>query len=468
VERPAPTLVLSLLIALLALLASGCPAETEELTITDTTVVENEASVLSCWLRWTTDAPATSRVEFGEGDSPSFFLEDAELVTEHELLVYGLRAERTYDLHAVSVSEDGTEARAEPVQFTTEPVPFETLVFDLGTHDPTRAQPGWTLGNVVLADGLCPAVAAMYDMDGEMVWYHRLGDELGRADVVTQLVDESTVLIGAGVPCGMHTIEVDLSGEVVWEGPVQADTGIFDAGQTHHVFEKLPGGSYLTLYYEHDDDSYDRIVEMDSDLQTLWEWRGIDHLPEQMEYYTWGNGVVLDEDEGTMLYNSREYNAVVKLDRTDGEVLWTFGANFDDFTMLTEHDDPWPEGAHAPELTPDGNLLLYDNGYPNREESRVVEYALDEDSMTAELIWEYPGTLAEDYWFTPSWGNVNLLDSGNLLVNASSKYGEEGRTRIFEVTREGEIVHELISAMSEERGAGAFKATRIPALVGEL
>ena len=46
--------------------------------------------------------------------------------------------------------------------------------------------------------------------------------------------------------------------------------------------------------------------------------------------------------------------------------------------------------------------------------------------------------------------------------------GAEGRTRIFEVTREGEIVHELVSAMSEDRGAGSFRATRIPCLVGEI
>ena len=40
--------------------------------------------------------------------------------------------------------------------------------------------------------------------------------------------------------------------------------------------------------------------------------------------------------------------------------------------------------------------------------------------------------------------------------------------QIFEVTREGEIVLERISAMSEEREAGSFRATRIPCLVGEI
>ena len=472
------TAALTSWILLLPLLLSlGCPTDHDDdddstgtggLTISGVEIADNEASVLSCWVRWTTDVAATSRVEFGDGDAPAFFVDDDALVTEHELLVFGLRSETTYTLLPISVSEDGDEARAAAVEYTTAPLPFEALVFDLGAYDPDLAQPGWLLINIVLADGLCPAVAAMVDMQGELVWYHHLGDEHGRADVATHLVDDAHVLIGAGVPGGTRSVEVDLAGRVVWEGPEQPDNGLWAAGQTHHVFEKLPGGSYLTFYYEHEGDSFDRIVEMDANLQTLWEWRGIDHLPVQMEGYPWGNGVALDHDEGTLLYNSREYSAVVKVDRADGQVLWTFGRDFGDFTMLTAHDDPWPEGAHAPELLPDGHLMLYDNGYPTRRTSRVVEYALNEDTMTAELVWEYPGELAEDPWFTESWGDVDLLDNGNVLVNASSKYDDNSRTRIFEVTREGEVVHELLGAMPEDRLGGSYLAERIPVLVGEI
>ncbi len=76
--------------------------------------------------------------------------------------------------------------------------------------------------------------------------------------------------------------------------------------------------------------------------------------------------------------------------------------------------------------------------------SRVVEYHLDETKKQATLTWEFPGSFEvnaryKNDWKTPIWGAANRLANGNVLVTAGVK-GTGQHTRIFEVSRAGEVV----------------------------
>jgi len=59
----------------------------------------------------------------------------------------------------------------------------------------------------------------------------------------------------------------------------------------------------------------------------------------------------------------------------------------------------WPYHTHAPSITPQGTILLFDNGnyrarpfvpqfLPNKSYSRAVEYAIDTDNMSIRQVWE--------------------------------------------------------------------------------
>ena len=463
----------SLLAALASLAALlGCP--TAETTLADVQIAENPANVLSCFVRWTTDEPASSRVEFGE-DGFQFFVGDDILVTEHEVFVFGMHAEGAYDLRALSTTADGQTLVSEPQTFGTGTLPFPVATTGVTDLDPARLQPGWTLTNFAINLTVSRVVAVMLDQDARVVWYYDLGDEEGRADVEVSLLGDGDlaqrhVLIGGAVPPLGHPVEVDLAGNVLWEGPEQAE-GVVLAGEgMHHTFQQLPGGDFVTLYFDFADGHIlDRIEQIDRDLQLTWSWSTADHEDVLGEDYVGGNYVIVDEDDGVAYFNGRIVHRLFKIDRATGDVIWTLGDG-GDFEPIPDEPETWFLGTHAPSLLPDGHLLIYDNGAPGeRDYSRVVEYELDEANMTAELVWEYPGQLADDEWFNNVWGDVDRLANGNTLITAGSMLGNDSQSRIFEVTPEGDKVWQvLLSGETEGELGGSYMSQRIPVLVGEL
>jgi len=134
--------------------------------------------------------------------------------------------------------------------------------------------------------------------------------------------------------------------------------------------------------------------------------------------------------------------------------------------------------AHDPEIHSDGTILFFDNGGYSGSfsggganyHSRVLEYQIDEAKKTAKVVWEFPGTFAVDAWYkntwySPYWGDADRLANGNILITAPTK-SASASTRIFEVTRAGKVVWEIILCVD----AGAFRAQRLapPPLVEPL
>ncbi|MDP7111955.1 MAG: hypothetical protein QGH45_08320, partial [Myxococcota bacterium] len=202
----------SLLAALASLAALvGCP--TADTTLTDVQISENPANVLSCFVRWTTDEPASSRVEFGEDGHQSFVGDDI-LVTEHEVFVFGMHADTPTLLRALSTTADGQTLTSGEFTFTTGTPPFPVATTGVTDLDPARVQPGWTLTNFAINLTVSRVVAVMLDQDARVVWYYDMGDEEGRADVEVTLLGEDDpanrrVLIGGAVPPSGHPVEVD-------------------------------------------------------------------------------------------------------------------------------------------------------------------------------------------------------------------------------------------------------------------
>jgi len=287
--------------------------------------------------------------------------------------------------------------------------------------------------------------------------------------VDSTLLEDGTVLIGGGLAPGQSAMRVDMAGERVWLGPVQPDE-MLAPGALHHVYRQLDNGNHLTLAFEAQHTVLeDVILELTPEGEVVWEWHAADHIPDATIEHIHGNMVLADLDRGAVYLNALLTRSLYKIDRDNGEILWRFGED-GDFTMLTEHEWPWIGFAHAPEIQPDGNILLYDNGGQGAHDvSRVVEYTLDEDAMTAELVWEYPGDLAEDHWFTQFWGDADRLDNGNTLVTSGSVVPFDTLSRIFEVTAAGDKAWQVEVLSPNDGGrAGCYSSERIPVLVEEL
>ena len=208
-----------------------------------------------------------------------------------------------------------------------------------------------------------------------------------------------------------------------------------------------PDGTALLMSYQADPPRVDSVIqELAPDGSVAFTWDSDDHIPVS-------DGLVGGSDyahinsmeylpDGDILASFRNPSQVLRIARTAhdgfqvGDVVWRLGGVSSDLTF--EGD---PEGGfcaqHTAHWTDDGHLMVFDNGAqadpgspfgvqtgdicPDPEDpearrarpfSRVAEYELDTEAMTATLVWSY----AQGGIYTPFAGSAQRLDGGNTLV----------------------------------------------------
>jgi arylsulfate sulfotransferase len=93
------------------------------------------------------------------------------------------------------------------------------------------------------------------------------------------------------------------------------------------------------------------------------------------------NSVDIDPRDNNLICSLRHLNQVIKIDRTNGNIIWRLGGKNSDFSItndmkfLRQHDVTLTDNNET--------LLMYDNGEATeRPFSRVAEFKLDEASKT--------------------------------------------------------------------------------------
>ena len=248
-----------------------------------------------------------------------------------------------------------------------------------------------------------------------------------------------------------------------------------------HDFLVEPNGNYILMAYEptqRDLSAYglseaqrvlDGVVqELDSDLNVVFQWNTWDHMAYEENFlssdddYAHLNSVFVDWD-GNWLVSSRGMSQVLKIDRTTGEVIWRLGGIANDFSFV---NDPFEGvcGQHAASRLNNGNLLIFDNGTqrmcvpdtpPRGNDTRIVEYALDEDRMTAELVWSYQ----RDDVYSQGMGSAQRLENGNTFIGWGSIAWDNTEALATEVDAEGNVVFDL-EAYSPNGAVTSYRAWR--------
>ena len=151
-------------------------------------------------------------------------------------------------------------------------------------------------------------------------------------------------------------------------------------------------------------------------------------------------------DGADIVASFRGCSQVWRIDREAETGEWLLGRSnrsdaeweADGIQRLKIVGDPHGEfcGQHSARLIPNGHLLLFDNGNhcledpetgdtqrPNREFSRVVEYALDPDNGEAVFVRQHcQGNTCTRY--STSSGNIERMDSGPLVGRLGPGRGE--------------------------------------------
>lgn len=164
------------------------------------------------------------------------------------------------------------------------------------------------------------------------------------------------------------------------------------------------------------------IQELNRDKQLVFEWKSWDHfavtdathedLTAGTIDYIHANAFELDTD-GNILLSARHMDEITKINRRTGDIMWRLGGAHNQFTFV--NDTIGFSHQHDIRRLPNGNITMFDNGnFHTPPMSRAVEYRLDEEKRTAELVWEYRNT-PDLYAFAT--GNVQRLANGNTLIS---------------------------------------------------
>ena len=493
-------LLIVIIAGILAHLGSGgSDGNTDDDPTITVTTVANPNNILSVYVNWTTATPMNSEVQFGVGGY-QFRIRDSTEVTSHNVLVIGMHAETTYLIKAISSKNNNT--LQDETTWTTGPLPPGVPEGVMLTNNAAMLQPGWTLMNVQVGNGTfamsdLPARVIMYDNSGKPVWYYIDGTKPDRGGALsTKFLDSSnTILIGpTGVPPNdVPPREVDLAGNIIWEGPTGPANVTADNQLSHDVL-KLSNGHYILLRWMKDaggGPTDARLEEVTANNQVVWDWNLFDFYtpPEDWSSSDWATVDWCHANSATVdIVNDEVYLSCRWLG------LFKTAYNYDNINPELEYHLPAvynssgegdmsfvpPESQfndiHDPEIHDDGTIMFFDNdgwnflpAAPGGYHSRILEFAIDEQTKTATLVWEFPGDFDVDPWFTddfycPYWGDANRLENGNVIVAAGVR-GAGSISHVFEVTNDGEVVWDF--TLPEDHGV--YRATRInPPLIETL
>jgi hypothetical protein len=234
----------------------------------------------------------------------------------------------------------------------------------------------------------------------------------------------------------------------------------------NHDFMVMPNGHALLFAYDPQPIDMSQIVpgghpgatvaasivqELDLSGNVVFQWRAWDYIPITDSYanltrsridYTHINAIDMDAD-GNILISSRNLCEITKIDRETGEIIWRLGGEQSDFTFVGENEANAPTyfaNQHSVRKLENGNIMLFDNGNLHSPRySRAVEYALDEQGMTATLVWEYRH---DPDIFARTRGTIQRLPNGNTLIGwgGASLNGDRAAT---EVRPDKSIVFEM-------------------------
>jgi hypothetical protein len=464
----------------------------------ESAVSGNAFNQFSAVVTVTVDQDADVVVEYGEGElTHSTPAARATAGEPLEVLVMGLRASRDYQLQARATLGE-SEWRGELLSYSSEELPVgwptctPTFTADESEFDPDE---------VVCTQGVTYAGQYMYyctDYWGEPVFTMSSpgNDSLMSMRPLRDGSWASTSYTSSNV------LFFDRFGEQTagyaasyFGGDTRFEHDYIDSHELYQINSGAWDGAvaFLTNAYEWFDDGSFKlgnglIVFDPVKREVLYDYSFHgelgDQIPmsEKMPYTRDGNGDYAQDwnHANTILHNAdedgREYflislksqDWVFKLYPDTDELAWALGYD-GDFTLVEDptasalvERDPleWHYHQHGLVFVEGDDdrlhLLMLDNGYPRHDGfryrwdlyySRIVQVALDEESMLAELEFEYGSSDYSDpsWFFSSTCGNSELLADGQrvmtldgedaTMIEASYPEGEE-RWRMSCVTLE--------------------------------
>jgi hypothetical protein len=522
--------------ALLLIALAGCSnseRDLPELNITQGPEVTPVAGVpLAYTLTLSTSLNAGIVAEVDDRQGHQFTINFLGQARDHELTILGLYPDRDYRMTVTATTLDNiSTAASQTLRMPTDPLPDDFPALTLSVAKQNRIEPGFTLLDAARKDGSA-AYIIILDEDGEVVWYYQPAAQ----SETERATSGDLFTLDSGI--GLIT-ELAMNGEVTTafhsaqSANQVGDSIAVDIGEFHdEALRESATGSYFVSVRDASRkvqnfpvDEFDEtatanvfvidepVIEFAADGRIVNRWNflsilkktrigydGTDGLPEAADW-AHVNGIYFDATDNAIIASLRNQDAVVKISRSNSRLQWILGtpANWEGFEefLLTPDESPfeWQYHQNAPEVTSADTVLVFDAG--NRRaspftgepiimavdnESRAVEFAVDEANMTVSRAWSWGEAKSGEALFSPLAGDVDRLPrTGNTLITFGGLCTEAGvpsdnvdscrsSARIIEVdTETDERVWDLAVDDNDPQSTGylVYRSERLTALYGD-
>jgi hypothetical protein len=381
----------------------------------------------------------------------------------HTVPVLGLRPSRTNVITVTTFDRFGNQVTAPPASVVTARLPYNFPGITVLKSVPEKMEPGYTLYIVINRTDLSTWVSIV-DNAARPIWYTRVST----LSEVKQLENGDLFFISE-----TNFVEMNLLGDMVntWETSTNLGLDIHEALPTDHGTILYLGNASLMIsnFPSSSTDpsaptrttnvAYQPVIEISAaNGAVLDNWSPLGIVdPRRIDYLTFSfsnplgvdwehaNAIIEDPRDDSIVVSMRHQDALVKFSRATGKLKWilgpheNWGKEFEPYLFQPAGTNfEWSFGQHGPMLTPQGTILVYDDGNyraspfdqsvaNSNNYSRAVEYKLDEKTMTISQVWEY-GRTNGDQLFTDRVGNADWLPhSGNVLITFGYMLYENGR-----------------------------------------
>lgn len=470
---------------LLPLLLNSCNSSGVDYTI-ESTLNPYKISPLTALLQIKTDRPCKATIKV-LGIDP---IEQAyeTLSTDFSIPVVGLYPNTLNDVEVTLDYEGGQVIEIVKIKTGLLPEYFPSIV--INKIDRTKMEEGLHALDIHFANfGKIRSVPIIFDDKGVVRWYLDLSFHGAMVSPFQKMIDGNILVVGR------HTIyEFNMLGKLLEKNEISNNYGM------HHEVLELPNEDLLIAVGKRD--AYIHIdgktIQSDNDFmihfsrkqnKIMKEWDLAKHLDVSRDdhmFFREGdwlhmNALEFDPSDSTIIVSGRN-QGLIKVSWSN-ELKWIMspkqhwgisgrdrkGFATEPFLLtainkegkaysndiqignVSAEDFDFPWGCHAPDLLPNGNIIIFDNGtfrnYNNENNySRAVEYKVNEENKTFEQVWQYGkergtnlfSSIVSDVDYLPNSGNV-LITSG--FLNRSTRHAAKvvevsttDNTEVFEAT----------------------------------
>ena len=292
------------------------------------------------------------------------------------------------------------------------------------------------------------ALATAFDYKGDVRWHLNIPCVFD-----LKRVKNGNILIGSHrllkIPYYMSGIyEMTMAGKIVREYRLP--------GGYHHDQFEMENGDLLILTEDLRSETVEAMCVLvdryTGEIKKTWDYK--DFLdPEKVAHSgSWteedwfhNNAVWYDKHTNSLTFSGRHIDAMTNIDYDTGKLNWVIGdpemwpeeyqKYF--FKPVGDGEFDWQYEQHANVITPDGDVMCFDNGHfrsknpanriLNKDNfSRGVRYKIDTDKMEIEQVWQY-GKERGQHFYSQYICNVEYYKEGHYMVHSGGiqYYGED-------------------------------------------